>query len=518
MRILVVEDEFYTRKAIVKMINEWDVISIIIDEVETGTDAIDYMNQNVPDIVITDICMPEMDGIKLSEYIHNRYPQVVIIVISGHANFEYAQKAIHLNVMEYLLKPIKKKQLLKLLDKIYDRLAKQKEQEKRQTQEKEAAQKDKIINKLMHAIYDYPVEYRELTKLLFPAKPPENIIVSVFQSHFDLDSIRKEQVKRLFDQRFQHDYIGFFNNVIKNEWIGVHFIYNQKRNLEDHFSILRRVTGNLHECLGGMFSIGVSSLHTQVSQIRKAYKQAKYMLNYRLLNEEQFLFNYCEKIDEGKDVLDFTFDNEIMLHQMIVLDKINEAKQMLKKVFEKAYSNRRISISNIQQVYLKILTIINRAADQLKFNKEEESIFYYLKKEVSEFCSLDSLIEYLCNYIDIIHGYTSDEDTKMSDSVIKDMENYIQEYYYCDISLEDLAKKRYFMNPNYLSRLFKAEKKQSFSSFLLMTRMSKAKQLLANKDLSIAIIANLVGYNNTSHFIRLFKKYYGRTPGSYKAE
>ena len=130
MKILVVEDEYYTRKAIVKMMKEWGGSDVMVEDAESGSDALDNMENMKADIVFTDICMPEMDGHELCAKIKEKYPSTLFAVISGYSDFEYARKAMKLDIKDYVLKPVKKDNLFKLLDDLKQQLEKSNEERK----------------------------------------------------------------------------------------------------------------------------------------------------------------------------------------------------------------------------------------------------------------------------------------------------------------------------------------------------------------------------------------------------
>lgn len=109
------------------------------------------------------------------------------------------------------------------------------------------------------------------------------------------------------------------------------------------------------------------------------------------------------------------------------------------------------------------------------------------------------------------------ENTKKKSKIVEEIVHYVEDNYYKNISLRELAENKYFMNYSYCSRLFSQETGMTFSKYLIQYRLKKAKTLLENKDMKISFIAFEVGYNDVSHFIQSFKKSYGLTPEEYRA-
>lgn len=117
-KVIVVEDEERILKNIVRKINQVNAGFKVVGEAKSGKEALVFIDEAVPDVVFTDVKMPVMDGLELLEIVHDRYPYVKTVIISGYADFEYAQKAIAYGVVGYLLKPVEIEELRKLLDKL----------------------------------------------------------------------------------------------------------------------------------------------------------------------------------------------------------------------------------------------------------------------------------------------------------------------------------------------------------------------------------------------------------------
>ena len=121
-KVLLVDDEILVRDAIRKKI-EWNKIGFeLVGDCENGRDAIEFVQNNPVDLVLTDICMPHVDGMELSRYLYENHPQVSIIIFSGYSDFEYAKQAIQYKVSEYILKPVTAKELTEVLEQLKKKL------------------------------------------------------------------------------------------------------------------------------------------------------------------------------------------------------------------------------------------------------------------------------------------------------------------------------------------------------------------------------------------------------------
>ena len=119
-KILLVDDEILVRDAIRENIDWKSLDCELVGDCENGRQAVEFIQTHEVDIVLTDICMPYMDGMELSEFLHDNYPDILIVIFSGFGEFEYAKKAIRYNVSEYMLKPVTASELTKVIRNMKD--------------------------------------------------------------------------------------------------------------------------------------------------------------------------------------------------------------------------------------------------------------------------------------------------------------------------------------------------------------------------------------------------------------
>ena len=153
---------------------------------------------------------------------------------------------------------------------------------------------------------------------------------------------------------------------------------------------------------------------------------------------------------------------------------------------------------------------MKRGQESAESDKSSYLLFNF-KADLYAFHSLEELQSYI---LDLLSDVSEEEGQKSS--IIQDLLKYLEWNYQHDITVNELAAHKYFVNPSYLSRLFKAQTGKTFSKYLIELRMKKASEFLKESRLNISDVALCVGYNDVSYFIQTFKKHYGMTPEQYK--
>jgi two-component system response regulator YesN len=261
-------------------------------------------------------------------------------------------------------------------------------------------------------------------------------------------------------------------------------------------------------------SIGVSELHDDLSEIPTAYEEAKYALNYRLLYDRGNVFLYNQVIKYSKYNTKTVDEIGSSLYHRLVIGKAKEAKEMISHIFYHLQRGKQSTISSVFDTCSKIIAVMNSSIHSIYIQKNDQACPYIHQLKMGDWKNIEEMREQFNAYIDAICNLSADR--KDNHFLVNHMMEYISNHYYSDISLDELAKNHYFLDPSHLSRLFKKVTHKNFSEFLLEVRMEKAKDLLEHRDLSITEIAGSVGYNDASYFAQLFKKFFGYTPGQYR--
>ena len=483
MRFAVADDVLLARKAVEKLILEWDRDSTVCCSCDNGDEVLKVLEDQKVDVLVTDIRMPGLNGIALSEVVRQRFPSVDVVLVSGYATFDYARAALHNGVRDYLLKPLKREDLFHTLDAIKKARAEEKRQEDLLREVQKRAGSFLLLRYLSGEERPEDVLPREMTGLKNGC---------FFAAQIMVKGVKFEELSiRLRDLCFSRDLI--FEDIL-HSGAGVIVSCGEERAVAVYDKKIRAL-GTLAEQErkeGHPAAVGVSMLLTGPDSIREAYSQARRACCLRLQDPERGLYRFDN--DRGKELL--SKEDLHLIRNHLNAKRVREAKEFcLKKMIQPDMT----TVLQLEQSYQALLGIC--------FTMDMEAIY----RPLWDFDDMNGLLDYICSMA-CCSGET--DRTVNEGDIIDEIQAFLEDNYYCEISLNELAATKYFMNPNYLSRLFKARTGMGFSKYLLGLRMKKAEELLENGDMNINEVALMVGYTSPSYFIQNFKKYFGRTPGT----
>lgn len=511
MKVLIVEDEYYARQRLVKLLRECGEDLWLSAALENGCSAVEYLEQNPDvDVVVTDVIMPGLNGLQLAEYIHRNMPDVQVIIISGYEEFDYARKAMEYGVKQYLVKPVKKEQFLDSLRVLMEG----RENRRREVEEK-------VQERLAGLHYGCPPagqipEGRRMMERymssIVSAVQKGDCCVAVLQLERAFMKEDMEPVHRICAQKLGDSARGIFCNRYNDEYVMVVSGVEQK-NPEWITTVMEEILSYVHTRLQTGVTIGVSRPFKRMEQAGDAYEECLYIINSRLLKGWNRVYEYrCIRGEGGF----FGQQDENMLTGALQLSDYEKAAGLIHGLLWKQELLESGDVNAYYDVILNILRTTNkyyRSACQEREGAEGRvEIMFSYRYDLYYFRHPQELEEYLLDIVQEICSREQGRTRSGGNAIIRDILHYVEHNYQYDLSLQELAEKKYFMNASYLSTLFKNEVGKTFSRYVIELRIKKAGELLEDRQLRINEIAAQVGYNNTSHFIQSFKKICGCTP------
>lgn len=513
INILVADDEKLIRKAVIaRLKREFDMIGEI-HEAEDGQQAINILEKKSIDIVITDIRMPVVDGIEIVRHIYkNMDKSIKSVIISGYAEFEYAERAINYGVSGYLLKPIQKNEFNETMHKVITEV----QEDKVWVEKVEPKKQEQLLNNL----FVYGQKEVEASQLFADTENLNSYAlllvhvdgISYLNSQFAFDdtTLLKFSVMNVIKEMIEESRVFCMNSNIDGNTIMVLIGDENKTALDAYINrVSVGIIYNVKKYLDTSITIGISTAKSEINQIM--YNEAAMALDSRYIIGKGKIYYYD---DHG--IVEY---HEYAKKKMPLLQKTIEQKEKenigrIIRSFFHDFEKEFKKPSFVRLLVRDILALVH------KENYKHLDTYGYIEpnqfvhKLIKNCNDLKDIEDKLISYCQEIMTSTH---KNLKKDIIQDISNYVKEHYNEEIFLEDLAT-RYNLSSNYIYTLMKQEMGMSYKQYLKSLRLNEAKRLLKESEIPITDISQICGYNDSLYFSRLFKKETGMSPSMYRTE
>ena len=536
LKVFLVEDEMIIRKGIKESI-PWEREGFeFAGEAGDGELAYPMIRRIEPDILITDIRMPFMDGLELSRLVRKEFPKMKIIFLSGYDDFDYAKQAIQIGATDYLLKPISSAQLLEVIHQVAKKIRHEREQEillnqyRNEMKENLDIERQKILSSILSGKMTMGeiLEEGEKLEMDFTASYLNVLIFKGFSTaeHVREDSqslaIAADEIKMVMEEEpgilvFDRD---------ENSWVFIIKGESQKE-IEDRLSIAKlRLKMIMEKYPKLSYYGGVGITINRLTDLSKSYSKANRAFASRFFCEQDRIVDVKEAnrlvMSFNKDMIDIKdIDFSIMSKkkaQAFIRDGTHtEVQHFLEEYFDSIGESAKNSLMLRQYM---VMDMYFSAISYLKeLGKEVEELPKKCQRVgdiASYVISIEKSIEYLTELfiavIDIRDGCAHKK--------YADMMNKARHYIDANFNDPNLSLKMVSEYVNisscYFSSIFSQEMGQTFIEYLTQNRMRAAKELLRNTNKRSSEIAREVGYQDSHYFSFLFKKTQGMTSSEYR--
>ncbi|MGO4495569.1 response regulator [Paenibacillus sp. 2RAB27] len=526
MNVMIVDDDAPMIKYLLNLI-PWNEMGLkIVATANSGVKALQLFEDTGPHLVITDIGMPKMDGIELSEQLKKLQPHVRIIFLTCHEDFHYARKAVKLNADDYLIKDELTADTLKQsVEKAVRHQSLMKEGTERLSYQEEVARnKDLLKRSFWKQIISGDHSEVTLTtgrRLGIEWKDPFFMLGLIHIDYSTLIKCYEIKDKQLI-------YYGLYNiaqelalsmdgiSVFAEEGLELHCIMNYRHNLAvNPAESFRRFALDLQSKAETYLRLDTCIVFSNEFQgltgIGKTYEELN-QYNLGLYYERASLLKMPSKFTgltfNGFETKEENF-KEKLLHAYREED-IVAVSDVLDSAAERAAVEKSSSISFISQISQWVRLLENESG----YDKDLSSFHSDLEKTVRLQETLQSVKERVRT---IMHEVESEETQGIDKHKQQMIDRYILEHLSENISLVAIANHLY-LNPSYFSRFFKKMTGLNFTDYVHHSKMKIALQMLKNRELTIEMIAAKLGYSDRTYFSKVFKKYNGISPVDYKGK
>lgn len=531
IKIFLVEDEFVVRDGIKRNI-DWQANGYeFCGEAGDGELAFPMIQKLKPDIVITDIRMPFMDGLELSRLIKKEFPWMEIIILTGFEEFEYAKEAISIGVARYLLKPISGDELLKEISGIAEKIADKKKE--REIREKYALEMEENVQKEKKELFQYLVTgSKSMTELLEIAErmkldlsalwynivlvkvqstnhAPEEYSKRMIEAEQKLDALVEEQHMLVFDRNLEGKALLFKADSVEELEI-----------LQQ--SYIEGIEAELAEDERFHYFGGIGRPVNRLRELPSSFESASHAFARRYLVKENCILD--STMLEQNAALEEDFDIQNIDPKELQSDRLREflklgnkeevvyfVEEFLKRQGKKALNSTIFRQYIVMDVYFCVAAFL----EELQIDREEVAAFNVSAEMLQ---NAENAIEYMVRIMEKAVELRETNASNRYGTVVDQVKKYIDEHYEEEeLSLNLLASYVNF-SPNHLSMIFSQQTGQTFIKYLTDYRMNKAKELLRGTGKRSSEISLEVGYKDPHYFSYLFKKTQGMTPTQYRGK
>ena len=541
LKIFLAEDEVIVRETIKRMI-PWEELGFeLVGEAADGEMALPLLIRQKPDLLITDIKMPFMDGLTLAKLAKKELPELKIVILSGYDDFNYAKQAISIGVEEYLLKPITKNALIERLSEIRSRYEHEKTQKEyyekfqREMQVYEKNSNRDFFEALVCGSMDMMEVYKKAEKLgLDIVAEAYNILIFTMNSEEDFSGQKEgyseweaESLEMLEDFFSDNTSAMLFRCNIFSYGV---LIKGQKETIDENtkscIDEIKKILDRKEQKRQWFVAVGESV--ERLSQLQKSYHSASRAFSQRYLYGENILYYDEMELMEHRSGQADTNDNAYLknvdvnaLNPAILQKFLSNGLQEETENFVKDYFYaigqepmeslvfRNYVILNVRFSVLSFLKSLGCDTEEMEPENTEEILAESGK-------NIESAITYAKKMISQAITIRDQNSGNKNRSILKTAVDFIDEHYMDeDISLNTAANVAN-VSSNHFSALFSQNMGQTFIEYLTSLRMNKAKELLRCTGMRSSEIAGEIGYKDAHYFSYLFKKTQGMTPSDYR--
>lgn len=532
-KILLADDEEEVRKGIIRQI-DWERLGFqVAGDAENGEDALEKIEQLKPDVVMTDIRMPYMDGLTLTSRIRQKYPSTRVLIFSGYDDFEYAQQAIKLGVTEYILKPVNVEELTGILSRIRESL----DEEIAQRRDVSLLRKryhsslpmlrELFLNKLVQGnvpeeevrpqLEEYGVDILNARKLIAAVVNVEKEDRGQEQPSMSLQEQKNLiplSVRGLVEDQLR-EYFRFIS-FDSSGGIAIIAAIDRENTQTGFIDLLADICKETRRILGVTITIGVGHSSQSPELISDSYQSAVDALGYKAIvgTGGTIYIGDMEPVSRGK--LQLSQKDEAQLEAQIKFGT-PETVEAEVRMLAGRMDDTRVHASQYQVYMLSIVNCITRLMQQ--YDMDLRQVFDTdggLMKLLGSSKEQEEFAGWLAQAAGRMNEAVNHRRDNTARQVIEEAKQYIQEHYQEPELSVDMICRKLHMSPAYFSTMFRKETGKTCVAYLTDVRLNRAVELLNETNDKTYVIAQKVGYLEQNYFSYVFKKKFGVSPTRFR--
>lgn len=523
IRLLLADDEPMIIRGLRKLI-PWEEYGVeIIGNVNNGMDLIQAVEEKSPDIIISDVCMPGLSGVDVIRKLRELNLNTKVIFISGYQEFSYAKEAMKHGAIDYLVKPVDKVELEKVILQTISLISKEKSEKSNHGKLTQLEKRNRFETTINYI--DSLIEGEKTSLNEVELKQNCSLTGSLFSvALLEIDRINSEG--NSWDDRerklVEYSIRNILNEVILEEKRGAFYLKDNRfvivlHDITSVFQFFTSLQVQINQFLHIEISIGVGNQVTELMELRSSYETAKKALDTKYFSGMNQVIPYREYKTINLSEQDL-FEYQNKMFSCFISTKFSPLESTLQEILQKikdfSFGNQSLAVSTCFSFVLSL----SQSLQKYSINSTGwESDIQQIKAKMNQSETYDALSLAVQEIIYKLFSLFTDNHQNKDTLIMVRVKKYIEEHYGEEITLDTVASIA-FMNPYYFSSFFKKHTKQNFKHYLTEIRMNHASHLLLHSDLLIYEVAEKVGYNNPRQFSDMFKRTFGKLPVDYKQQ
>jgi len=524
LTLLIADDEPFVRTGLIKNLN-WNELGVdLIEQADDGVNAYEKALALKPDIIVTDVRMPRMDGIELAVKVKESMPDCKIIFMSAYSDKQYLKSAINLKAVNYIEKPIDPLEISKAIAEAVSSCNAEKNKRTDDKQSKESLKKslyilkNNIANELIQDCNNY-VQIENWLNTAGVQLPAWGIFCVILarlgREHYSVDT--GDRLNNDILLRSMEDVISLNGlkciSGFKDTVNIISIIYADPLGNALSSKTLEKVCRDILAKLAVETEAFICSgtVVTGIGNICKSYQSAVIQTQY-LFFEGYGNISISELNYSAFFKLDDTLLDTFTLH----LDNCEkeELLQMINDLTQNIKPYKNTPVNYVKDIYFKLLLQITNSASKRRINLFSEDSEGFLWETVSSYNTLDEIHDYLINLLNIY--FKQIEEVEGTSRVISDITAIISRSYAdSELSIKFISDKL-FLSHSYLCVFFKKETGKTINQYITEYRIKEAKELLKDQYVKMYEVSTSVGYTDQNYFTKIFKKVTHLTPSEYR--
>lgn len=525
--VLLADDEDDVIQVMIRKI-EWEKLGFtVLGYANNGVKALEMAEELTPDVILTDIKMPYMDGLELAKNIKDKYPETKILIFTGFDEFEYAKEAVHLEIEEYILKPLNASELTD----IFERLKKKLDSEIDEKRNMEVLQKHYMESlPLLQADFFTSLIEGRLSRADLPKLQKDyrldfegncfcTVIVhtsAAYTSEVLNPLMMSASVKNLLEEYTKERWRWYSFQYLGNTVLIVQL--KREQEISELTDVFDRFCRYVKKVVGAVVTVGIGRVQTDLLQLEESYTGAREALSYRAMLGSAKAIN-IEEIVPGQTESQLE-QKENSLTKLLKAVQIGAEKDVLAEVNEYVEGVKKTGMS-LETYHITLMDMIGAlhrfagryAVDCPQVSGNVMTLFMMLADKNTE-----ELKAWLTETALSLKEEFATARNRSTRSFVTRAKDYVADHYgEEDVSLDTVCE-QLGVSKAYFSTIFKKETGTNFIGYLTEYRMKVAGRLLIETDEKSYVIANRVGYTDPNYFSYVFKRSFGVSPSKYRAQ